>query len=116
MPTLPLHLSTSDAPPRAQHSNDMLEALLPMSPVTCHTRSCVAPVLLPAAAAAAARWHSTELAWVRLLQLLARKLPLTCRGKKTEMKASPYETKSDSFYFVGNKMVMHNKAEYAYTT
>jgi hypothetical protein len=32
-----------------------------------------------------------------------------------EMKAAPFETKSDSFYFVGNKMVMHNKAEYAYT-
>lgn len=28
---------------------------------------------------------------------------------------NPYETKSDSFYFVGDKMVMHNKAEYAYT-
>jgi len=32
-----------------------------------------------------------------------------------EMIDAPYETKSDSFYFVGNKMVMHNKAEYAYT-
>mmetsp|Transcript_5100 Transcript_5100/g.10224 ORF Transcript_5100/g.10224 Transcript_5100/m.10224 type:complete len:188 (+) Transcript_5100:129-692(+) len=28
---------------------------------------------------------------------------------------APYETQSDSFYFVGDKMVMHNKAEYAYT-
>ena len=27
---------------------------------------------------------------------------------------NPYESKSDSFYFVGNKMVMHNKAEYRY--
>jgi len=26
-----------------------------------------------------------------------------------EMIEAPYETKSDSFYFVGNKMVMHNK-------
>ena len=26
-----------------------------------------------------------------------------------EMIDAPYETKSDSFYFVGNKMVMHNK-------
>lgn len=27
---------------------------------------------------------------------------------------NPYETKSDSFYFVGNELIMHNKAEYAY--
>jgi len=27
---------------------------------------------------------------------------------------SPFETKSDSFYFVDNKLIMHNKAEYAY--
>ncbi|XP_062310687.1 protein unc-119 homolog B [Osmerus eperlanus] len=26
----------------------------------------------------------------------------------------PYETRSDSFYFVDNKMIMHNKADYAY--
>jgi hypothetical protein len=30
------------------------------------------------------------------------------------MIASPYETKSDSFYFVDNKLVMHNKASYKY--
>eukprot|EP00758_Cryptobia_borreli_P004853 Tbor_TRINITY_DN4615_c0_g3::TRINITY_DN4615_c0_g3_i1::g.14915::m.14915 len=28
--------------------------------------------------------------------------------------ANPYETRSDSFYFVNNQLVMHNKAEYAY--
>jgi hypothetical protein len=28
---------------------------------------------------------------------------------------NPYETKSDSFYFVGDDLIMHNKAEYAYT-
>lgn len=27
---------------------------------------------------------------------------------------NPWETKSDSFYFVNNQLVMHNKAEYAY--
>ncbi|XP_066540957.1 protein unc-119 homolog A [Hoplias malabaricus] len=27
----------------------------------------------------------------------------------------PYETQSDSFYFVDNKLVMHNKADYSYT-
>ena len=31
-----------------------------------------------------------------------------------DMIASPYETKSDSFYFVDNKLVMHNKASYKY--
>ncbi len=30
------------------------------------------------------------------------------------MIANPYETKSDSFYFVGGKLVMHNKASYKY--
>ncbi|XP_041836784.1 protein unc-119 [Melanotaenia boesemani] len=32
-----------------------------------------------------------------------------------EMIASPYETRSDSFYFVNNKLIMHNKAEYSFT-
>ncbi|KAK2489259.1 hypothetical protein MC885_006155 [Smutsia gigantea] len=27
---------------------------------------------------------------------------------------NPYETRSDSFYFVDNKLMMHNKADYAY--
>ncbi|CAB3401682.1 unnamed protein product [Caenorhabditis bovis] len=31
-----------------------------------------------------------------------------------EMISNPYETRSDSFYFVDNKLVMHNKADYAY--
>jgi hypothetical protein len=30
------------------------------------------------------------------------------------MIAHPYETASDSFYFVGEELVMHNKAEYKY--
>jgi hypothetical protein len=30
------------------------------------------------------------------------------------MVANPYETVSDSFYFVGDELVMHNKAFYAY--
>ena len=29
--------------------------------------------------------------------------------------AFPWETQSDSFYFVGNELIMHNKAQYAYT-
>ena len=32
----------------------------------------------------------------------------------SEMIASPFETVSDSFYFVGDRLVMHNKAEYRY--
>ncbi|XP_039627631.1 protein unc-119 homolog B [Polypterus senegalus] len=31
-----------------------------------------------------------------------------------QMVEHPYETRSDSFYFVDNKLVMHNKADYAY--
>ena len=27
----------------------------------------------------------------------------------------PFETKSDSFYFVGNQLIMHHKADYEYT-
>jgi len=31
-----------------------------------------------------------------------------------EMVANPFETRSDSFYFVDNKLVLHNKADYSY--
>ena len=31
-----------------------------------------------------------------------------------EMTEAPFATRSDSFYFVGDKLVMHNKAEYSY--
>ena len=31
-----------------------------------------------------------------------------------EMVDHPYETRSDSFYFVEDKLIMHNKAYYAY--
>ena len=34
---------------------------------------------------------------------------------KEEMIAAPWETKSDSFYFVENRLIMHNKAEYNYS-
>lgn len=27
---------------------------------------------------------------------------------------SPYETKSDTFFFVENKLIIHNRAEYNY--
>ncbi|XP_018603966.2 protein unc-119 homolog A isoform X2 [Scleropages formosus] len=32
-----------------------------------------------------------------------------------EMIKHPYDTQSDSFYFVDNKLVMHNKADYSYS-
>lgn len=31
-----------------------------------------------------------------------------------EMIDCPYETRSDSYYFVEDKLIMHNKADYAY--
>lgn len=31
-----------------------------------------------------------------------------------EMIKSPFETRSDSFYFVDDVLIMHNKADYAY--
>mmetsp|Transcript_71651 Transcript_71651/g.187845 ORF Transcript_71651/g.187845 Transcript_71651/m.187845 type:complete len:193 (-) Transcript_71651:262-840(-) len=34
---------------------------------------------------------------------------------KEEIVACPWETRSDSFYFVQDKLVMHNKAEYNYS-
>ena len=34
---------------------------------------------------------------------------------KEEMIEQPWETKSDSFYFVGEKLIMHNKALYNYS-
>ncbi|XP_026208068.1 protein unc-119 homolog A [Anabas testudineus] len=33
-----------------------------------------------------------------------------------EMIASPFETRSDSFYFVNSKLIMHHKAEYSFST
>lgn len=35
-------------------------------------------------------------------------------GIVQEMIDHPFETKSDSFYFVDDKLIMHNKAEYSY--
>lgn len=32
-----------------------------------------------------------------------------------EMIRHPYETQSDSFYFVDDRLVMHNKADYSYS-
>ena len=32
-----------------------------------------------------------------------------------DMIDNPWETQSDSFYYVGDELIMHNKAKYAYT-
>ena len=49
------------------------------------------------------------------------KLPYQCRSiylltQVDEMIAMPYSTKSDTFYFVDNKLIMHNKADYSYNS
>ncbi|KAL4476846.1 hypothetical protein ABPG72_010683 [Tetrahymena utriculariae] len=41
-------------------------------------------------------------------------VPALSEKEKEEMILNPWETKSDSFYFVGDELVMHNKAEYNY--
>jgi|EP00670_Eutreptiella_braarudii_P007025 hypothetical protein len=42
-------------------------------------------------------------------------LPELTDAQEEEIRNNPYESKSDSFYFVDGQLVMHNKAEYAYT-
>ena len=42
-------------------------------------------------------------------------LPTIPEHTKQEMIENPWETKSDSFYFVENRLIMHNKAEYNYS-
>ena len=42
-------------------------------------------------------------------------IPLLEDGLVNEMLTAPYETKSDSFYFVDDVLIMHNMAEYRYT-
>jgi hypothetical protein len=42
-------------------------------------------------------------------------LPHLSDKEKKEMIARPWETVSDSFYFVNDKLVMHNKALYSYS-
>ncbi|CAF0836308.1 unnamed protein product [Brachionus calyciflorus] len=41
-------------------------------------------------------------------------MPQLTSSEVEEMVSNPYLTKSDTFYFVDNKLIMHNKAEYAY--
>lgn len=41
-------------------------------------------------------------------------VPEITEEMKQEMINSPWQTKSDSFYFVNGELIMHNKAEYNY--
>ncbi|XP_065205625.1 protein unc-119 homolog B isoform X2 [Planococcus citri] len=40
--------------------------------------------------------------------------PALSEKQMQEMIENPFETRSDSFYFVDNRLMMHNKADYAY--
>ncbi len=42
-------------------------------------------------------------------------LPPLKESEITDIVNNPAMTKSDSFYFVGNKLIMHHKADYEYT-
>lgn len=41
-------------------------------------------------------------------------LPELSPEKKVEMMEARWETKSDTFFFVGDKLIIHNRAEYNY--
>ena len=41
-------------------------------------------------------------------------LPQLTEAEMQEMISSPWETKSDTFFFVENKLIIHNRAEYNY--
>lgn len=41
-------------------------------------------------------------------------LPELTTAQEEEIVRNPYQTKSDSFYFVDGELIMHNKAEYSY--
>lgn len=51
-------------------------------------------------------------AYFQIIILVSSVLPYSPPVR--QMVAHPYETRSDSFYFVDNKLIMHNKADYAY--
>ena len=41
-------------------------------------------------------------------------IPKITEEEKQEMIDNPWEAKSDSFFFVGGKLIIHNKAAYNY--
>lgn len=42
-------------------------------------------------------------------------LPELSEEERVEMSSNPWETKSDTFFFVEGKLIIHNRAEYNYT-
>ena len=52
--------------------------------------------------------------WLRPINTLILSFIFKISFAVQDMVDNPYETKSDSFYFVDNKLIMHNKADYAY--
>lgn len=59
--------------------------------------------------------HSPEGPAVACLWLLTFAPPGWGSFAVNEMIRHPYETQSDSFYFVDDRLVMHNKADYSYS-
>ncbi len=43
-------------------------------------------------------------------------LPVIKDSEMDDIVKHPFETRSDSFYFVENRLIMHHRAEYEYTT
>ena len=41
-------------------------------------------------------------------------MPQLTEEEREEMIAKPWETRSDSFFFVGDRLIIHNKAAYSY--
>lgn len=59
--------------------------------------------------------HSSEASAVAWLRLLTFAPTGWASLAVNEMIRHPYETQSDSFYFVDDRLVMHNKADYSYS-
>ena len=59
--------------------------------------------------------HGRLWAKALLLTFLHTRCSVVFLALAQDMINNPWETQSDSFYFVDDVMVMHNKAKYAYT-
>jgi hypothetical protein len=68
---------------------------------------------------ASAAWSADDLSWnvlsdSRLSRQQIYEVPAMTEAEKNEILACPYESRSDSFYFVDDRLIMHTKAEYGY--
>lgn len=73
----------------------MGECVQHATPPSCHKYGC-APCFCFLVSSCVSHSHATRLSTVE------------------DILAHPYEVKSDSFYFAGDTLIMHNKAEYRY--